>query len=406
MKIGDKVRFLSSTGGGVIAGFKGKIVLVEDEDGFQIPTVASEVVVVEDAATDRAKLRIDQQQRKMEKDEDTRSIKQRLTATGAEEEEVGEDWRDVDADIEPHDDPSINFEAPVRERVGGDELSIYLAFTPTDIKNLTTTHFKSYLVNDSNYYVHFSYSLKQEDKWVLKAVGELEPNMKLLIEDFTLADLNDMLQGCVQLHSYKKDKPFALKPTCDLQVKIDAVKFYKLNTFHESVFFDQPALVYTLVEKDRLTDHPILEPLTKKPQDEATAKLKAGCSSPSRLSEEELERKTDELAGRYKPERRKPAKQILNDDKIVVDLHADQLLETTAGMSPTDILEYQLDVFRRTVEEYKAQRGKKLIFIHGKGEGVLRHAIIHELNYRYKHYFYQDASFREYGYGATQVTIR
>ena len=26
MKIGDKVRFLSSTGGGVIAGFKGKIV--------------------------------------------------------------------------------------------------------------------------------------------------------------------------------------------------------------------------------------------------------------------------------------------------------------------------------------------------------------------------------------------
>ena len=187
MKIGDKVRFLSSTGGGVIAGFKGKIVLVEDEDGFQIPTPANEVVVVEDAATDRAKLRIDQQQRKMEKGEDTRSIKQRLTATGAEEEEVGEDWRDVDADIEPNDDPSVNFEAPVRERVGGDELSIYLAFTPTDIKNLTTTHFKSYLVNDSNYYVHFSYALKQEEKWVLKAVGELEPNMKLLIEDFTLA---------------------------------------------------------------------------------------------------------------------------------------------------------------------------------------------------------------------------
>ena len=77
MKIGDKVRFLSSTGGGIIAGFKGKIVLVEDEDGFQIPTPVNEVVVVEDAATDRAKLRIDQQQRKMEKGEDNRSIKHR-----------------------------------------------------------------------------------------------------------------------------------------------------------------------------------------------------------------------------------------------------------------------------------------------------------------------------------------
>jgi hypothetical protein len=36
MKIGDKVRFLSETGGGVVAGFQGKgIVLVEDKDGFQ-----------------------------------------------------------------------------------------------------------------------------------------------------------------------------------------------------------------------------------------------------------------------------------------------------------------------------------------------------------------------------------
>ena len=46
------------------------------------------------------------------------------------------------------------------------------------------------------------------------------------------------------------------------------------------------------------------------------------------------------------------------------------------------------------------------MFIHGKGEGVLRRAIINELNYRYKKYTYQDASFQEYGYGATQVTIR
>ena len=83
-----------------------------------------------------------------------------------------------------------------------------------------------------------------------------------------------------------------------------------------------------------------------------------------------------------------------------------ELLETTAGMTAADILEYQLDVFRRTLDQYKAHRGKKLIFIHGKGEGVLRHAIIHELNYKYKHYSYQDASFREYGYGATQVTIK
>ena len=38
MKIGDKVRFLSEVGGGVVTGFQGKnIVLVEDADGFDIP---------------------------------------------------------------------------------------------------------------------------------------------------------------------------------------------------------------------------------------------------------------------------------------------------------------------------------------------------------------------------------
>ena len=38
MKIGDKVRFLSEVGGGIVTGFKGKdFVLVEDADGFDIP---------------------------------------------------------------------------------------------------------------------------------------------------------------------------------------------------------------------------------------------------------------------------------------------------------------------------------------------------------------------------------
>ena len=403
MKIGDKVRFLSDTGGGIIAGFKGRLVLVEDEDGFQIPTPANEVVVVEDSASDRAKLRIDQQQRRMEKREDNRSIRQRLTSSDTDE-AIGEDWRDIDTC--PDEDPSINFEAPVKERMGGDELSVYLAFTPTDMKSLSTTHFKSYLVNDSNYFVHFAYAVENDKKWSLKAVGELEPNMKLFIEDFTLADLNGMLHGCIQSHAYKKDKVFTLKPACDIQVNIDAVKFYKLNTFHESVFFEQPALIYTLIEKDKPVQHPMLEPLTRKMEEEAVEKLKVGYASPSRLSEEEIDKKTEELSKRYKFERKKPAKQILSDDKIIIDLHADELLETTAGMTAADILEYQLDVFRRTLDQYKAHRGKKLIFIHGKGEGVLRHAIIHELNYKYKHYSYQDASFREYGYGATQVTIK
>ena len=60
------------------------------------------------------------------------------------------------------------------------------------------------------------------------------------------------------------------------------------------------------------------------------------------------------------------------------------------------------------VEKYNTNlknKGLKIVFIHGKGEGVLRNAIMKELNHRYKGHQVQDASFREYGFGATQVTI-
>ena len=48
MKIGDKVRFLSEVGGGVVTGFHGKnIVLVEDADAFDIPMPINECVEIE-----------------------------------------------------------------------------------------------------------------------------------------------------------------------------------------------------------------------------------------------------------------------------------------------------------------------------------------------------------------------
>ena len=93
------------------------------------------------------------------------------------------------------------------------------------------------------------------------------------------------------------------------------------------------------------------------------------------------------------------------NDPLVVDLHAHEILETTQGMDSLDILQYQLEVFRRTLKEHANERGLKIVFIHGKGEGVLRKAIINELNRHFKGYTYQDASFQEYGYGATLVKI-
>ena len=70
------------------------------------------------------------------------------------------------------------------------------------------------------------------------------------------------------------------------------------------------------------------------------------------------------------------------------------------------MLEVQLDEFRKTMNENINRKGAKIVFIHGKGEGVLRKAILDELKRKYPRCEAQDASFREYGFGATLITVR
>ena len=89
-----------------------------------------------------------------------------------------------------------------------------------------------------------------------------------------------------------------------------------------------------------------------------------------------------------------------------MDLHAAELLDSTSGLSNAEILNLQIDRFCEVMDANLRHPGQKIVFIHGKGEGVLRQALMKELTHRYKGHDVQDASFREYGFGATQVTIR
>lgn len=93
------------------------------------------------------------------------------------------------------------------------------------------------------------------------------------------------------------------------------------------------------------------------------------------------------------------------EDILEVDLHATELLDNTTGMSPADIKEYQIDMVRRTIDEHIKEKGKRIIFIHGNGEGVLRRALLDLLRREYKQCEHQDASFQQYGFGATMVII-
>lgn len=393
MKIGDKVRFLSEVGGGRISGFQNKnIVLVEDADGFEIPTPISDIVVIPDDEMLESKIKNIEKANHEKDANEFKSIKARLT-----------DNSDLDNESQEMED-SCDFVSPTKvsyptnEREGGDELLLFLAFLPKSFNNLSNTDFSTYLVNDSNYHAYYAYAVKDGDLWMCKTTGHIDPNTKLLLEDFFYSDLNDLEDISIQIFAYKPDKRFELQPTIDTKIHLDGTKFYKRNSFVENDFFDSPAILFSLPGKDK-----VLPGLSGK-KHKTFIKLQSSHT-------EEIETKPSSTSNKIiktadkRQIRTHSTKQLLKNDKIVVDLHANELLETTTGMSAHDILEYQLQVFRNILEQYKNKNGQKIVFIHGKGEGVLRHALIHELNYKYKKYQYQDASFREYGYGATQVTI-
>ena len=357
MKQGDKVKFLNEPGGGTVTGFQSKnIVLVEDAEGFEIPFHINEIVLVE---------------------EDNKPQKE-ITK------------QPINIDNQPQPKSNTYFD----ERHEGEKVSFFLAYVPINITELSKTKFEIYLVNDSNYFSSYVLMKSDGQSWSICSKGEIEPNTQIYIDELDKSELNDYSNVCVQAMFYKKDKPYSIKSPCCQTFKIDPLKFFKLHSFKDNDFFETPSLIYTVIEKDVIPNGVSLSKMIE------STKLDNKSSAETKDKSSYVTRYENQAKSYFSKSKRE------KDEIKVVDLHANELLDTTAGMSNSDILGYQLDTFRRILDENKHKKNAKIVFIHGKGEGVLRQAIIQELKYRYKSYLYQDASFREYGYGATQVTIR
>jgi dsDNA-specific endonuclease/ATPase MutS2 len=89
-------------------------------------------------------------------------------------------------------------------------------------------------------------------------------------------------------------------------------------------------------------------------------------------------------------------------DRLVIDLHSYELLESTHGMTRYEILSFQLDRAADTVREARRRRIERVLIIHGKGSGRLQQEV-HDLLGRMGNLEYYFADFSEGGYGATEV---
>ena len=92
-------------------------------------------------------------------------------------------------------------------------------------------------------------------------------------------------------------------------------------------------------------------------------------------------------------------------ERVVLDLHIENLIDSHNGMSNSAILKIQMSHFKSFLNKSIDKKLRKIVVIHGVGEGVLRHEIRKELDIYHPYFEYYDASYDDFGYGATEIRL-
>lgn len=369
IKMGDRVRFLNAQGGGIVRKVQGKIAWVEGEDGFELPTPLHECVVVTENDSFIPAYRTPRQ----------------LAQDAAEKRERrgGSSASDMQTPLSTLSPP-----APkpfYLERPEGEQLSFYLAWLPEDYRRFGSSPLECYLINDTNYHCFYTFAYEEvPGRYRTLSCGIIERDSKIQVDTVALDELNHREKLYLGLLPYKEEKAYSPKKALSLEFKGLGVKYFKRHCYTDNDFFEEDALILPLIERDKAT--------LPQPENIDLTLLERTCTK------EKEPKKATSPSQKQAPNKHKK-------EPLVVDLHANELLETLQGMNNFDILSHQLDVFYQTMTQHQGEKGMEIVFIHGKGAGVLRKALLDALHKKYPKATAQDASFLEYGFGATKVTI-
>lgn len=359
-KVGDKVRFLNDIGGGKVTRIVKNTVYVLGDDGFEIPVLQSDIVVVNQSAESKYATNID--------DTETqpivnKNIKGKTNSNIDEAEKCFVDFAEIDFLTDE-----------VKDELG-DNLSIHLAFVPTNQSNMIESAQKLFLINDSSFRLFYSISKWEGNLISPLRAGFLYPDSKEIIKEFARETINEDLTINIQCIFFK-NRGFTPQQPEYYDLKINPTKFFRVGSFTINDFFEEKAIIYSIADTQK---EEIIKTLTNK----------------------DINKIIEHKDSIIKP----PQKSKVNEVEEV-DLHIEELVENPADFTPGQIIEMQLARFRITLEGGIKSQIRKMVFIHGVGNGKLKHELRKELEKSYPKLRYQDASFKEYGYGATMVFLR
>lgn len=349
LKVGDKVRFLNEVGGGRITSVVNKdMVNVETDDGFEVPTMINNLIVVNSPDVyESGRSRNILVPPKPEAAADKKMAKP-----------VGP-WFSDKNQITGKDDPQFLF-----------------VLIPEAPSNPPTGNILMYLVNNCNDTLLFRFAQKMKYKYETVVAGSASPNTRIYLGLIKPEMIADLPVYCFQWLNFRK-RFKELEPFQQMEITLSAVKFYKPNSFTTTKLFKVPVMVIQLHE------NPLKAELEK-------------------LSEHDFQ----QAVGQKEPKKREQVSALPDLELVEVDLHIHELLDNFNNLSNTEMLTVQMNKFHEELAKAVSSGAKKIVFIHGVGNGTLKNELRRELQRKYSKYPMQDASFREYGYGATMVILR
>lgn len=341
LRIGDKVKFLNDTGGGIVVNIiDNEKALVQIEDGFEIPVLISQLIkdllsgAKQDETFHQSTISLNSQTKYMQEKKESPVFKKDALLVNS-------------------------------------KFRSFFAFIPA---GTDSSKFEMFLINDSDYNIYSIIAIEKDEKLKVIEKGELEPDMKLNVGSF---DYNEMLAFDAILIEILvfSDMEFKLQLPVHYRINLKSLNLLLDKNFVETEYFDDFAFIIDLLAKENNENEKLLVEKVKE----------------SEIKDNSILIKKE---------------QTKNNDIFEVDLHVDKLVENDKALSNSEILNIQMATFKTALENAIAKKVKKIVFIHGVGNGILRYELRKTLDLKYPDLQHQDASFAEYGYGATMVILK
>lgn len=256
----------------------------------------------------------------------------------------------------------------------GDEYEVSIAFLLP--KNAETD---LYLLNDSPYQLYYSAGfINGQGRITPLSHGHVEADSKLFVKSLNLNEIKEQTTLWVEVLPFKNIE-FLPFPVRQATQELSGIDFSQANIFTENDFFDANALIFKLLPADTAASAP---PVPEPPSaDEVMPPVKL---------------QMPVIVGRL-------PLPIVAEEVRTIDLRAVVLRSQLGFVSEKELLDIQLERAKAGIEALLQKQCRKCVLMYGLGGGQIKTELQALLEAQYPHLTPQDASLREYHYGAVMI---